>query len=471
MTVDPNATETTWIQALDLEPFVSYNSGDWTAPFEVITRLLVDFLTGNEPVFQAAHQKLVHVFDFLSYPEIPLPGGVAAGTLLKIDGPHRIFFSALTGVLKDLWAGDDDRGFEALQRLQLFSGIVGEVEQLAFEIDPGFGAQAAAVRELGDCRRAPRQLIIAPTFRCQMDCAYCFVRQEGRLKTADMDWASFLRVLDWGVANGVCTVSFTGGEPTLHPDFPAFLEELARRKLPYYFNTNNLFDEKVLHGLDPQWTKNIGVHFATDKPLSAKQQDRFDKNLTALARKKIPLIARLNFFEGGTNQIESALENIRRYPFYAVNIAPAFPDLGSKNVHVSLERIEGIFEEYLALVEKISQGGYEVQTAKPIPVCMIPQKTKGTAQGAMFLPTCNQHNNGFVHNLVVDPDGAVRACMVLFDKGPRIWEFTDWDQLSDYFAKNVFDLLLQPVFARCRECFLYKTRRCQGACLAYKIAE
>lgn len=83
--------------------------------------------------------------------------------------------------------------------------------------------------------RAPRQVSIALTNACDLQCAYCYAPKTRGTLTAD-------QVLAWLVEldeAGCLAVGFGGGEPTLHPQFTEICQRTAREtQLAVTFTTH-----------------------------------------------------------------------------------------------------------------------------------------------------------------------------------------------------------------------------------------
>lgn len=83
--------------------------------------------------------------------------------------------------------------------------------------------------------RAPRQVSIALTNVCDLQCAYCYAPKARATLTAD-------QVLAWLVEldeAGCLAVGFGGGEPTLHPQFAEICQRTAREtQLAVTFTTH-----------------------------------------------------------------------------------------------------------------------------------------------------------------------------------------------------------------------------------------
>ena len=83
--------------------------------------------------------------------------------------------------------------------------------------------------------RAPRQVSIALTNVCDLQCSYCYAPKTRATLTAD-------QVLAWLIEldeAGCLAVGFGGGEPTLHPQFAEICQRAAREtKLAVTFTTH-----------------------------------------------------------------------------------------------------------------------------------------------------------------------------------------------------------------------------------------
>ena len=83
--------------------------------------------------------------------------------------------------------------------------------------------------------RAPRQISIALTNRCDLTCAHCYAPKSGNELGFDII-TQWLAELD---AHGTLGVSFGGGEPTLYPEFERLCKHIAREtRLSVSFTTH-----------------------------------------------------------------------------------------------------------------------------------------------------------------------------------------------------------------------------------------
>jgi PqqA peptide cyclase len=97
----------------------------------------------------------------------------------------------------------------------------------------------SAVPPIGEPGPAPRAaaplgMLAELTHRCPLQCPYCANPLELERASAELDTASWKRVLDEAAALGVLQVHFSGGEPTVRRDLLALVEHA--RELQLYSN-------------------------------------------------------------------------------------------------------------------------------------------------------------------------------------------------------------------------------------------
>lgn len=99
------------------------------------------------------------------------------------------------------------------------------------------------------------------TTGCNKGCSFCFAsqnRQEYGINTMDID--TFNILLDKIEQEEKPHIKLLGGEPTIHPNFIEFLDEIEKRKIPTTIISNFLFSDKVKNRLI-EFIKNTSVEF------------------------------------------------------------------------------------------------------------------------------------------------------------------------------------------------------------------
>ncbi len=77
----------------------------------------------------------------------------------------------------------------------------------------------------------PMGMLLELTHRCPLQCPYCSNPLALERVAAELDTATWLRVLDEAAALGVLQVHFSGGEPTLRRDLPELVARAASLQL------------------------------------------------------------------------------------------------------------------------------------------------------------------------------------------------------------------------------------------------
>lgn len=83
------------------------------------------------------------------------------------------------------------------------------------------------------------------TRRCNLDCPHCYI-EGGAARENEMSAAELHRLLDEFADMGVWAVAFTGGEPTLHPEFASLVQHARERELLVGIATNGMFLSRSL---------------------------------------------------------------------------------------------------------------------------------------------------------------------------------------------------------------------------------
>jgi radical SAM protein with 4Fe4S-binding SPASM domain len=78
------------------------------------------------------------------------------------------------------------------------------------------------------------------TRRCNLTCAHCYI-EGGEARKDEMPASEFYRLIDEFADMGVWAIAFTGGEPTLHPEFGNLVRHARKRNLLVGVATNGMF--------------------------------------------------------------------------------------------------------------------------------------------------------------------------------------------------------------------------------------
>ena len=64
------------------------------------------------------------------------------------------------------------------------------------------------------------------TYRCNLNCSYCFANEFVNKKNTDINVTNFRKAVEFFTRAGDVSIGLIGGEPTLHPAFDLFMEML-----------------------------------------------------------------------------------------------------------------------------------------------------------------------------------------------------------------------------------------------------
>jgi pyrroloquinoline quinone biosynthesis protein E len=93
----------------------------------------------------------------------------------------------------------------------------------------------------------PLSLLCELTYRCNLQCPYCYNPLDLRSYTDELNGSEWKRVLEEAAALGVVQAHFSGGEPTLCADLPALVEHASRHGLYTNLITQGTFlDDAML---------------------------------------------------------------------------------------------------------------------------------------------------------------------------------------------------------------------------------
>ena len=236
----------------------------------------------------------------------------------------------------------------------------------------------------------PMGLLAELTHRCPLQCPYCSNPLELERAGAELDTATWLRVLDEAAALGVLQVHFSGGEPTARKDLPALVRRAAERQMYSNLITSGvLLDAAAMDTLAGAGIDHVQLSFQDVEPGSADRIGGYSgghrRKLEAAAlirRAGVPLTA--NFVvhrhniarvpamialgtELGAGRIEIA--HVQYYGWGLVNRNTLLPDrtqldFATASVEEARDRLRGrvvidyVTPDYHAARPKACMGGW-----------------------------------------------------------------------------------------------------------------
>jgi radical SAM protein with 4Fe4S-binding SPASM domain len=312
-------------------------------------------------------------------------------------------------------------------------------------------------------RELPVLSEIALTYRCQNRCTFCYASAPDRgQEVPEMTTAEVERILDAIVDDArVPTVSFTGGEPTLRPDLPAFIAYAKSRRLRTNLITNGLrcgangYVEKLADaGLDSAQVSleaaEPEIHDAVvGRPGAWRRTVRGIRNLKAAG---IHVHTNTTINSLNRNHLLDLVDFLSEMeqPYLSMNMVIRTGDaVGSMEIGY-----EEIGELVLPLKDRANEHGMRFVWYSPVPLCLFNPVAHGLGS-----QSCSAADG----LLSIAPDGSVLPCSS-FEQGVGNLLHEPFDvvwnrRAARYWRRKEF---LPP---GCRDCAFADL--CCGACPLY----
>jgi MoaA/NifB/PqqE/SkfB family radical SAM enzyme len=290
---------------------------------------------------------------------------------------------------------------------------------------------------------------------CNLSCPYCFA-DKGSMRLSLED---FGRLALWLEESRAPAAAILGGEPTLHPDLPFFLEGLNRAGTAPVLFTNALYPYELGPVLARE-TANVVVNYEHPGFLTREQRIRREENLGLLSR----LGARLSFsknFWDGVGHYDYLLAGAKLYGAKALRYDLSRPGPGAANRYLSLSEQKKEAENLVRFVKEAEAMGLATGLDCPLPFCAFsPEDLSYLRKASLRFPgVCRP-------SLDIMPDLSVRHCLPLSGlRAPDATAFAgEWDLLA-FFAEAALEMRkgLCPDRPSCPS-----RGECQGGCLALR---
>jgi MoaA/NifB/PqqE/SkfB family radical SAM enzyme len=179
-------------------------------------------------------------------------------------------------------------------------------------------------------RTATELLWLDLTRKCQLECIHCYNESGPTGGHGTMSREDWLSLLDQAAACGVREVQFIGGEPTMHPDFPALVDHALTSGLSVEVYSNlvhvsaecwQLFERQGLRLATSYYSDNRAEHDAiTGRP----SHGRTRMNIAEAVRRGIPL--RVGIIAGSESQrVSQARQDLESLGVTRVRVDRARP--------------------------------------------------------------------------------------------------------------------------------------------------
>lgn len=311
-----------------------------------------------------------------------------------------------------------------------------------------------------------RQLMVFVTGKCNMHCPYCFSKE---LKRSSISKTDMTRILSWAQRQNVQSLLPCGGEPLLYEHMDWLMREVEQRGMKMYFATN-LSVPMPKSMLGNSAIGQLHVHLTDELFHDEGLMSTFRNNLRLCRENDIDIILRGNIFgEGVEHHYQEWFEIAKVHDINALNVAFTIPSHTGSNSFVHVEAIQAMIPHLRHILELGNKNCIRVSIAKPLPLCVFPEDMALDILRHNHNATyCNVNEDKGMHNLSLSTDLRFSPCLGVDEPSVPFTDDISWDRLRVVFGPAVDTLQSQPLMARCKECFLYYRRLCQGTCLSYK---
>ena len=110
-----------------------------------------------------------------------------------------------------------------------------------------------------------RQILLAPTYRCNLTCSYCYAQKFARGFPADMSLEDLALALSWAAAQGVGRIILCGGEPTAYCHFRQLLEMAAAGGMTIQLTSNCLYAPSLREHIGPPEIGDLIAHYEQER--------------------------------------------------------------------------------------------------------------------------------------------------------------------------------------------------------------
>jgi radical SAM protein with 4Fe4S-binding SPASM domain len=310
---------------------------------------------------------------------------------------------------------------------------------------------------------------------CNARCPYCFtldhLARHGERGEGELRGKSFLPVegldrrLEFLARSGIREVRLLGGEPTLHPEFPALIERTTRAGFRLVVFSNGMMPEEALACLAALDPKQCTVLLNLNEPRGTGDGAVLDQQRATMRR----LGARV---QPGLNIWRTDFRPDFLLPLIAasgckkvIRVGMAQPCLSGSNRHVTPNQYRSIAVKLVQFAGDAAGEGVSLDVDCGFVRCMFSDAEMESlrAWGAQMEWRCNPI-------LDVGVDGDVIHCYPLSGLARiPLSEGVDAATLRREFEARTWLYRQAGVYRECSSCPLKARQECTGGCLAATI--
>ena len=318
------------------------------------------------------------------------------------------------------------------------------------------------------------------TSSCNRRCPYCFAAERisyrpGRASKRHqappfIAGEDFETAIEFARAGKQRRVGILGGEPSLHPDFPALLQVAWAAGVDTNVFTNGLWPAKHLDAVAemlPRHAKRFSATVNVNHPSLTPDKER-ERQETLLRRLGRHCTLSFNVFQEDFDAT-FLLELITRFRLRRhIRLGIAQPLAEQSSEFVAVPRYAKLAEGLMQLAAAADERNVTVGFDCGFTLCMFTAEQLGRLHlaGCRFRASCGPA-------IDVGTDLAVWACFPLstLQAGERLSDFENLEALGAHFRTRFRRLYRAGTMDECADCRYLARRQCSGGCAAHVYRE
>lgn len=295
-------------------------------------------------------------------------------------------------------------------------------------------------------------------------CDYCYVRVQEKVMPQDLGVREFAQILDWFQHLSVDEIILLGGEPTLHPDFPAFLATIEEKRISTRLFTNGFFSGGAARRLGKAaWIETVFFHYdANYLNHSTAGKKQFLHNLDHASQCNKRIWLRWNI-DRPDNNVAELIALCKRY---AANIGYSISVPTFQGNHISLTDIHHYVRSLMHFITLAHENGIEVEPARAMPLCVFDtDQLRVLKKYNKLSGRCTA-----LYDLTVNTDLSLQLCSVTHSiHTSPVSGLRDLKEKIEFLQNEETRLKGEPLIPACKECMYSSSGECQGGCYGYKL--
>lgn len=312
------------------------------------------------------------------------------------------------------------------------------------------------------------------TYRCNLNCSYCFANDYVNHDETDMTLDTADRILSWLSQSGEKMVGIMGGEPTIHRHFAELIQLVYDKQMRCSVFTNGLNLKQYLPLIKDVGGK-VLINVNEPNVLGSILLETFEEMLADVLRLNMgeQITFGINIYHADYD-LSYVINLLKRFHHHELRVALAVPNIEPWKQDV-LEHLSS----YLPMVRNLLDELHEINViptfdCNRIPACLL--RSAGFDK-LPYLEDLRGKTNLFEAAIpcspVIDilPDMTAIRCFGLSDETRvDIHEFKSIRHLRRYYQETI-DWLCRytPASQNCQMCYEHKAGLCHGGCLTYHL--